>query len=127
MDYPVPFERRGNKSSANRIEPGPNLLEGSPPKVFITSVQTPKAFMAKVQIKPKRMVGSQDVVRAVFLQTPRSHLSMDDLSGQVAVVLAVSVTPYVHSIKTCPDAEWEKVMAEHVEYDSMEVQGVSDW
>ena len=93
MDYPVPFERRGNKSSSNRIGPGPNLLKGSPPKVFITRVQTPEAFIAKVRIKPKRMVGSQDVVRAVFFQTPLSHLSMDDPSGRVAVVRAVSFTP----------------------------------
>ena len=68
---PVSFERKGNKSSSNRIGQGPNLLRGSPPKVFITSVRTPKAFMAKVWIKPKRMVGSQDVVRAVlFGSTP---------------------------------------------------------
>ena len=90
---PVTFERRGNKSSSNRIGPGPNLLKGSPPKVFITRVQKPKAFIAKVRIKPKRMVGSQDVVRAVFFQTPLRHLSMNDLSGKVAVVWAVSFTP----------------------------------
>jgi hypothetical protein len=68
MEVPVTFERRGNKSSSNRIGPGPNLLKGRPPKVFITRVRTPKAFIAKVRIKPKRMVGSQDVVRAVLFR-----------------------------------------------------------